>query len=123
MSSQRMQRVGDLLRQEISEIMRRRLKDPRLGFVTVTSVKVSSDLRYAKVYVSCPGTESELTDRVKILSGAAGFIRGELFKRITLKFIPELTFRADRSIEHAIRISKVLKELENKQSGGNLESE
>lgn len=123
MGTQRMQRVSDLLRQEISEIMRRRMKDPRLGFLTVTSVEVSPDLRYAKVYVSSPGTESELTDRVKILSGAAGFIRGELFKRITLKFIPELSFRADRSIEHAIRISKVLKELQEKERGGDLESE
>jgi ribosome-binding factor A len=117
-----MQRVGDLLRQEISEIMHRRMKDPRLGFLTVTLVEVSPDLRYAKVYVSSPGTEDELTDRIKILSGAAGFIRGELFKRVTLKFMPELSFRADRSIEHGIRISKVLRDLEDKERGGDLES-
>ncbi|KPJ61406.1 MAG: hypothetical protein AMJ46_01590 [Latescibacteria bacterium DG_63] len=123
MSSQRMQRVGDLLRQEISEIMRRRMKDPRLDFLTVTFVEVSSDLRYAKVYMSSPGTEEELADRLKVLAKAAGFIRSELFKRVTLKFIPELSFRADRSIEHSVRISQVLRELQDKARGGNVESE
>lgn len=123
MSSQRMRRVGDLLRQEISEIMQRRMKDPRLGFLTVTAVEVSPDLRYAKVYVSNPGSEEELAGRVKVLAGAAGFIRNELFKRITLKFIPELSFRADRSIEHGIKISKLLRELGDETQGGNVESE
>jgi ribosome-binding factor A len=122
MSSQRMQRVGDLLRREISDIMRRRMKDPRLGFLTVTLVEVSPDLRYAKVYVSSPGPREELIDRVRILSGASGFIRSELFKRVTLKFIPELSFREDRSIEHSVRISKVLRELKEDEKGGNIES-
>ena len=123
MGSQRMQRVGDLLRQEISEIMQRRMKDPRLGFLTVTAVEVSPDLRYAKVYVSSPGSEEELASRVRVLAGAAGFIRNELFKRITLKFIPELSFRADRSIVHGMKISKLLRELGDETQGGNVESE
>ncbi|UCF78846.1 MAG: 30S ribosome-binding factor RbfA [Candidatus Eiseniibacteriota bacterium] len=123
MSSQRMQRVGDLLRQEISEIMCRRMKDPRLGFLTVTSVEVSPDLRYAKVFISSPGTEEELASGLKVLAGASGFIRSELFKRVTLRFIPELSFRPDRSIAHGIRISKVLKDLREKDGGGTLESQ
>jgi ribosome-binding factor A len=113
MSFQRTQRVGDLLRKEISEIIRLRMKDPRLGFVTITSVEVSQDLRHAKVYVTSPGSHEELASSVGILAGAAGFIRGELFKRVPLRFIPELAFKADSSIEHSVRISQILRELED----------
>lgn len=117
MSSQRTQRVGDLLRLEISELILLRIKDPRLGFVTVTSVEVSADLRHAKVYVACPGTREELEKSVAILSGAAGFIRSELFKRVHLRIIPELLFKADTSIEHGVRISKILRELQEGSQG------
>ena len=117
MSSQRTQRVGDLLRKEISEIIRLRMKDPRLGFVTITSVEVSQDLRHAKVYVTSPRSHEELASSVDLLAGAAGFIRSELFKRVTLRFIPELAFKADSSIEHSVRISQILKELEDETRG------
>ncbi|MCX5800428.1 MAG: 30S ribosome-binding factor RbfA [Candidatus Eisenbacteria bacterium] len=113
MSFQRTQRVGDLLRQEISEIIRLRMKDPRLGFVTITFVEVSQDLRHAKVHVTSPGSQEELAHSVELLVGAAGFIRNELFKRVSLRSIPELAFRADSSIEHSVRISQILKELED----------
>ena len=118
MSFQRLQRVGGLLKQEISEIIRLKIKDPRLDFVTVTFVEVSQDLRHAKVYVCCPGSHEELLKRVEILVNAAGFIRSELFKRVTLRFIPELSFRADRSIDHGIKISQMLKELEDESRRG-----
>jgi len=113
MGSQRMQRVGEVLKYEISELVRLKLKDPRLGFVTIINVEVSPDLRYAKVYVTCPGTHEELANSVSVLTGAAGFIRSELFKRVRLKSIPELSFRADTSIEYSVRISQILKELED----------
>ncbi|MFH0779109.1 MAG: 30S ribosome-binding factor RbfA [Candidatus Eisenbacteria bacterium] len=133
MSSQRIQRVAVLLWQEISEIVRSKMKDPRLGFITVTHVEVSPDLHYAKVYVSSPGAHEALLEQIDVLSGAAGFVRGELFKRVTLRFVPELSFKEDTSIEHGMRISKILKELErqeksgepeereNQKNGGNLE--
>jgi ribosome-binding factor A len=117
MDSQRAQRVGDLLRKEISEIIRLRMKDPRLGFVTVTSVEASQDLRHARVYVASPGSHEELASSVELLCGASGFIRGELFKRVTLRFIPELAFKADSSIEHSVRIGQILKELEDETRG------
>lgn len=113
MSSQRTQRVGDLLRKEISDIIRLRMKDPRLGFVTITTVEVSQDLRHAKVHVASPRTKEELSSSVALLSGASRFIRSELFKRVTLRYIPELVFKEDSSIEHSVRISQILKELED----------
>jgi len=113
MDSQRLQRVGEVLRYEISELVRLRIRDPRLGFVTITSVEVSADLRHAKVFVSSLGTPEELAKSVEILTGAAGFMRNELFRRVSLRLIPELSFRVDRSIEHSVRISQVLKELKD----------
>jgi len=117
MSSQRIHRIGDLLRKEISDIIRLRMKDPRLGFVTITSVEVSQDFRHAKVHVASPGSREELSSSVALLSGASGFIRGELFKRVTLRYIPELVFKPDSSIEHSVRISQILKELEDEAHG------
>jgi ribosome-binding factor A len=113
MSSQRLQRVAEVLRYEISELVRLKIRDPRLGFVTITNVEVSPDLRHAKVFVSSLGTPEEALKSIKILSRAAGFIRSELFKRVHLRLIPELSFRIDRSIEHSIRISQVLRELKD----------
>ncbi len=112
MGSQRLQRVSGVLRSEISELVRMKLKDPRLGFVTITEVEVSPDLRHAKVFVTCPGTREELANSIDVLTRAAGFIRSELFKRLRLRVVPELSFRIDTSIEHGIRISQVLRELE-----------
>ncbi|MBN1504732.1 MAG: 30S ribosome-binding factor RbfA [Candidatus Eisenbacteria bacterium] len=113
MDSQRVARVGEVLRYELSELVRLRVKDPRLGFVTITHVEVSADLRHAKVHVSSLGTPEEASRSIEVLSGAAGFLRSELFKRVRLRFIPELSFKIDRSIEHSVRISQVLRELKD----------
>jgi ribosome-binding factor A len=113
MDSQRLQRVGEVLRFELSELVRLKLKDPRLGFVTITNVEVSADLRHAKVFVSSLGAPEETSRSVEVLTGAAGFLRGELFKRVRLRLIPELSFKVDRSIEHSVRISQVLRELKD----------
>ena len=118
MDSQRLQRVGEVLRFELSEIVRLKLKDPRLGFVTITNVEVSPDLRHAKVFVSSLGSPDEASKSVEIMTGAAGFLRGELFKRVRLRFIPELSFKVDRSIEHSVRISQVLRELKEESERG-----
>jgi len=107
--SPRQQRVGDLLRAEISDIVRTRLRDPRLGFVTVTEVLVSRDLRYASVFVSVLGEEQERAAAMMVLRRAAGFVRGELGSRLDLKHIPELRFKIDTSAEKAVRISQMLK--------------
>jgi len=114
MNSLRQQRVAEFLRDEISEIIRRELRDPRLGFVSVTRVEVSPDLRYAKVYASIYGSPEEQVVAIDALNGAAGFIRKTLKPRMRTRHIPELTFRLDRSMEHAEQVTRTLNQLRNR---------
>lgn len=109
--SSRQQKVGDLLRAEISEILRMKMRDPRLGFLTVTNVKVSRDLRHASVFVSVLGEKEEGPESLSVLNKAAGFVRSELGHRVELRHIPELRFKIDRSAEYGIRISSVLRKI------------
>jgi ribosome-binding factor A len=115
--SSRQQRVGDLLRAEISEILRMKMRDPRVGFVTVTGVVVSRDLRHASVFVSVLGEEKEGPVVLAVLKNASGFVRSELGHRVELKHIPELRFKIDKSAEYGVRISSVLRKIKSAQSG------
>lgn len=104
-------RVGDLIREEIADILMHKVKDPRIGFVTVTGVKLSDDLRHARVFLSIyKDEEKEIT--LKAIEVAKGFIRRELGKRMRLKFVPELVFRLDKSIEYGNKIERLLKDIE-----------
>jgi ribosome-binding factor A len=107
----RLQRVNQLIREEISLLIQRELKDPRLGFVTVTEVDAAKDLRTAKVYVSVLGSEAQWKESLEALESARGFIRNWLTPRLRLRAIPQLTFHADRSMAHAAHIQTVLEEL------------
>jgi ribosome-binding factor A len=107
----RIQRVNQLIREEISHLVQRELKDPRLGFVTVTEVDVSKDLRTAKVYVSVLGSEAEWQASLQALERARGFIRNWLVPRRRLRAVPHLTFHPDRSMAHAAHIQTVLEGL------------
>lgn len=111
MQGKRLERVNQLLKEEISELLQRELKDPRLGFVTVTEVEVSKDLRTAKVFVSILGPEEEWRATLEALEGARGFIRGWLVRRLRLRVVPQLSFRPDRSMAHAAHILELLTEL------------
>ena len=111
----RLQRVNQLIREEISVLIQRELKDPRLGFVTVTEVDVSKDLRTAKVYVSVLGTEADWRSSLEALENARGFIRNWLVPRLRLRAIPHLTFHPDRSMAHAAHIQTVLEELRTEE--------
>ena len=111
MPSRRREQLADFLRDEISEIMHRELKDPRLGFASITRVELSPDLRYARVFVSVLGTEEDLEATLKALTGAAGFIRHMLLPRMHVRHVPELTFRSDRSMEHAEQVARALNEI------------
>lgn len=109
----RSQRVSDLLREEIAEIIMRRLKDPRLGFVTVTGVDITEDLKIAKVFVSVLKQEDrELT--LEILNSARSFVRSEVAKRVRMKVIPSIEFKIDESIEYGARIDRLLKEIKDR---------
>ncbi len=100
----RQRRLGQLLKQEISELLLRNIKDPRIAFVSVTSVDVAADLRHAKVLVSVLGNESERKSTIAGLRSATGFIRRELGNRLHLKYIPEIKIQYDDSIEEGSRI-------------------
>ncbi len=111
MTSRRQQQVSEFLRQEISEIMLRELKDPRLGLVSITHVDVSPDLRHARAFVSVLGTDEEFASAVTVLNGAAGFIRHQLKPRMHTRHIPEINFRADHSMQRAEQMTRTLNEM------------
>ena len=108
----RIERVNSLIRQELSELLRLQVKDPRLGdFIAVTEVDTSADMKHAKVFVSQYGNE---TERKKVLSGlvsASGFFRSELSKTLKMRYVPELHFQWDDSIEKADRLSRLIDEV------------
>ncbi len=111
MQGKRLDRVNQLIKEEISYLLQRELKDPRLGFVTVTEVAISKDLRSGKVYVSVLGTDEQWRASLAALTSARGFIRSWLAPRLRLRAVPDLTFHADRSMAHAAHIQRVLERL------------
>lgn len=103
----RSQRLSILLREEIADIIMKKVKDPRLGFVTVTDVELSEDLKIARVFVSVLKTgDKDLT--LEILNSAKGLVRSEVSKRVRVKFIPAIEFKIDSSIERGERIDQLL---------------
>ncbi|KAF6616870.1 30S ribosome-binding factor RbfA [Paenibacillus sp. EKM102P] len=101
-------RVGEQIKKELSLLIQTELKDPRIGFITVTGVDVTNDLSQAKVYLSVLGDEEQKTSSLKALDKANGYLRSELGKRIRLRHIPELIFKIDESIAYGSRIEKLL---------------
>ena len=111
MQGKRLDRVNQLIKEEISMVLQRELKDPRLGFITVTEVETTGDLKLAKVFVSVLGDESKWAGSLAALKSARGFIRHWLRGHLDLRVTPELDFRPDRSMAHAARIQELLKNL------------
>ena len=107
----RIARLNEQLKREISELIRKQVRDPRVGLVTITGVDVARDLGSAKVYVRAPGTPAELASTLEGLSAAAPFLRTALGRVMRVRRVPELRFRTDRSYEHAARIEEVLSEI------------
>jgi ribosome-binding factor A len=114
MQGKRLDRVNQLIKEEISTLLQRELKDPRLGFVTVTGVETSKDLRVAKVFVSVLGDERRWTASMTALASARGFVRNWLRQHLDLRVTPEVDFRADHSMERAARIQSLLKQVQDK---------
>lgn len=111
MAKVRVGRVGEQIKKELSQIVQSELKDPRIGFLTVTGVEVTNDLSLARVYLSVMGTDEQKEATLKALSSGAGYIRSELGKRIRLRKIPELQFKFDASIDYGSRIENLLNQL------------
>lgn len=111
----RAERVSDQMKQEIADILMRKIKDPRIGFVTVTDVDVADDLRNAKVFVSVYGSDAEKESSLKGLGSAAAFIRSEVGKRMRMRYVPELLFRFDSTVERGAHIMELLRQIEEKE--------
>jgi ribosome-binding factor A len=110
--SHRIERVSSLMRHEISDLLQRQVKDPRLGqFVSVNEVSLSPDLKYARVFVSCMGSQEEKEAILSGLGAAANFLRNQLAKRLRLRRIPELSFEWDESIERGDRLLRLMDQL------------
>lgn len=114
LGSKRTDRVGDQIRMEIADILTRRVKDPRVGFVTITAVDVSADLRQAWVYVTVLQDGSRESETLAALSRAGGFIKGELGRRLKLRYVPELTFIKDTSVDRVARVLNLIEGLHPK---------
>ena len=108
----RQEKLGELIVVEVSDLLRTRVKDPRVGFASVTHVEVSGDIRHAKIFVSVMGNEEEQKETMKALRHASGFLRHELAGRLTLRYMPELDFRLDKSIEKGAQVLNLIHQFE-----------
>jgi ribosome-binding factor A len=110
MASSRMRRVNEVIRQVLGDVIATDLKDPRIGFVTVTDVDTSPDLRTARVYVSVLGDEADREKALAGLQSAHGFLQGRIAAELRMKRTPTLTFHYDESVDRGVRISRLLDE-------------
>jgi ribosome-binding factor A len=107
-ASRRPEQVGETLRQVITDALARQVRDPRVGFVTITGVLVSNDLSHARVMVSVPGEDATKNRALQGLQSAAGFLRSRAAKSLTTRSVPALHFELDRGLQHAARINELL---------------
>ncbi len=114
MSEARAQRVAEEIKKEIGKIIHDEVNDPRIGFVTITKVDLSRDLRFAKVYFSLLGTKKQLRDTEVGLARSTGFIRKLLGQNLRLRYTPQLVFKLDKGAEYSIHISEVLNKIKDK---------
>ncbi|MBC7082276.1 MAG: ribosome-binding factor [Bacillota bacterium] len=119
MARLRVERVAEAIRSEVADILAREIKDPRLGFATVTDVEVSDDLRHVKVFVSVMGDKAQVDETMAALESATGFVRSEIGRRIRLRHTPEIIFRYDTSIKRGARVFELLKEIQSEKEIGN----
>lgn len=112
----RVQRVAEQMKKEIAEVIRTEVKDPRIGFATITRVDVANDLQFAKVYVSVLGEEQSRQQTMDALQRALGFIRGEVSRRLRMRVAPELSLRLDESGEYSAHIEGMLRQLRVEKS-------
>ena len=115
MEGKRSEKVADLIQKEISQMLVKSIKDPRIGFVTITRVAVSEDCRSAKIYFSVAGDLIERENSQKGLESAKGYIRKELGRRIRLRYTPEIMFQFDPSIEYAIHMEELIHSLHEEE--------
>ncbi len=111
MGQLRLEKIQEFIKQEVSKIILTELKDPRIGFVTVTRVEATGDLRQAKVYVSLLGSEEQKSETWQGLKQALGFLRTEVGKRLKIRHSPELSLHLDETLDHSVHIQKLLEKI------------
>jgi len=117
--TRRTEKVGELIREEISELLRREIDDPRLKtdvIISITEVEVTADLRYAKVFVSILGGEEEAKAAFKSLVHAQGFFRHEMGERLRLRYAPEIHFQRDESLARGARLTELFRQVEQEEA-------
>jgi ribosome-binding factor A len=117
MGQLRAEKVQEFIQQEVSKIILTEIKDPRIGFVTITTVEVTGDLRHAKIFVSLMGSDEQKANTWQGLKSALGFIRSEIGKRLHLRFVPELSLHLDESLEYSAHIQKLLFTIKQEEGG------
>jgi len=116
MHFKRSSQVAEVIKREMSDIISNHIKDPRLGFITVTGVDLTDDLRYAKVFVSIFGEEDKRQESLKGLESAKGFIRREMGSRLRLRYCPDFSFKVDESIAYGDKIDRLLNQISPKET-------
>jgi ribosome-binding factor A len=116
-SKRRPEQVAETLRQVVTDALMREVRDPRVGFVTVTGVLVTNDLSHATIMVSVPGDDAARERALEGLRSAAGFLRSRAAKTLTTRSVPELHFELDRGLAHAARINELLNEIRREEQG------
>jgi ribosome-binding factor A len=117
MSRTRAERLAEVIKTEVSEIIQRDLKDPRIGFASITDVEVTADLRLARIYVSVLGDAAAKRRTMTGLERARGHVRSELGARLALRYMPEISFRLDESIEHGARVVSLIRKVAGEEPG------
>ena len=117
MQGKRTERVASLLQMELSSLILERVKDPRLGFVTVMNVKITADLKSAVVFVSIMGDPKKKEESLAVLQRAAGFLQHEVGLAIKMRYTPKLQFELDDSLDKDFEISQVIRKIEEKDKG------
>ena len=117
----RTQRIGDQMQRELAQLIRREVKDPRVGLVTITAVDVSRDVGHAKIFITVMGEDSseEIAQSIKVLNSAAGFLRMQLAREMKLRSVPQLHFHYDASVDRGERTDKLLRDLSGRPGGAN----
>ena len=113
--STRQEKVQELLKEEISDILRRELKDPRLGFVTITDAQVSPDMRHAKIFISVLGAENVRKENMAVLKKSEKYVRQMLAKRMRMRTVPEIDFRFDESVDRGIKMLELLEKIKHEE--------
>lgn len=111
-NNRREDQLSGVITRELSDLIRTRMKDPRIGFASITGVELSHDLRYAKVFVSVLGSSEEQSETMRGLGSARGFLRHELAQRLTIRHVPEIAFHLDESIARGARVLDLLKQVQ-----------